>query len=142
MDYILDVSITGTIMPLIIGVVLVLYSVHSKRKISKLKRSGLEAEGIIFDLSSGGRESNDTVVVRFVTKDNVWITKEPSTYFSQSGLNLIRKGDKVKVFYNPDNPDDFVIIHSSSKYFFIAIILGGLIFAAYGLYSAYKYLTE
>lgn len=143
MQYILNgftvESILGPVSMLIVGVCVTWYGIYKKRKILRLRNSGLEAEGIVFDLTKNNdEESADKWVIRFLTKDNIWITKEPSVYFPHYGK---KKGEKVQVFYDPDNPDDFIIHNPITFPVFTIAIVVGFIITAIGLFATYHSLT-
>ena len=72
-------------------------------------------EGIIFKVDReiftwGNRERKITLTIRFMTKKSEWITGEPLAYtyiyFSFSNFEMNKK---VDVFYNPNNPQEFVL---------------------------------
>ena len=135
-------SILGSIGMLIVGICVTWYGINKKRKILKFKNSGLESEGIVFDLITNekneGPDPPDIWIIRFLTKNNIWIIKEPSVYFSHYG---IKKGDKVQVFYNPDDPNDFVVYNPKTNPVFELAIVFGLLITAVGLFATFYYLT-
>lgn len=98
-------------------VVLMLISmVISNIRVRKVLQSeGTQAEGVVFEVNYVSDIAVDTStgsmgmyypVIRFLTKENEWITRQynigryPSAY---------REGDKVVVFYDPDDPTSFII---------------------------------
>jgi hypothetical protein len=70
--------------------------------------------------------------VRFVTTEGQWITKSTDIGLSTS---FFKEGEKIKVKYNPDNPDDFIITSSLFKWIPYTLIALGLIMVVAGLYS-------
>ena len=142
MHYILDgffnLSISEISILLIIGIGMLLFTFYYRKQTLKLKNSGLEAEGVIFNATSDGDGGKD-LIVRFVTKDKVWITKEPSVYFSFTFPGKKTVGKKVKVFYNPTDPKEFMIDHPAAEICLKIFVVLGIIVTAFGLYSAYLY---
>lgn len=141
--YILDIKIEellGSVFILIAGVSATWYGIYKNRKISKFKSLGLETEGVVFDLiKKDDPEASDAWIIRYLTRDNIWITKEPSVYFSHFG---IKKGDKVQVFYNPNDPNDFVVYNPITNPIFKIPIIVGILMTASGLYAIIHILIE
>ena len=140
--YFLDINIvelSTSILVLIVGVATTLYGVNKNRKISKFKSLGLEAEGVVFDLikKDDPEDQSYICIIRFLTKNNIWITREPSAYFSHFG---IKKGDKVQVFYDPENPNDFVVYNPITNPIFTIPIIVGIIITIGALYSVIRVL--
>lgn len=73
------------------------------------------AEGIIFKveremLSFGKQKENTCLIIRFMTEQLEWITGEPLAYTSvYSTFSTFEVDKKVNVFYNPNNPQEFVL---------------------------------
>jgi hypothetical protein len=72
-------------------------------------------KGIIFKVdrevfTSGETGGNKILTIRFMTEQSEWITGEPLAYtsidFTFSNLEIDKK---VNVFYNPNNPQEFVL---------------------------------
>ncbi len=112
----------------------------SKRK--RIIENGVDVRGIIFQYDNISLSDDDInyPVIRFVTKDGVWITEKADVGLS---ANLLREGQKVSVTYNKENPKEFIyktnFDFSLLVYLFLA---GGIICLAIGLWFAYKYLMS
>lgn len=79
--------------------------------IKKIKSHGIHVEGIIFDIQQssveGGIHSISLFpIVRFLMIKKQWITK-PGKIGMISGF--YKKGAKVRIIYQEDNPDKFLI---------------------------------
>ena len=85
-----------------------------KNKLSKIDDWKL-TQGIIFKVEReaftfGKQREDRTLIIRFMTAESEWITGEPlaytSIYITFSGFEIDKK---VNVYYNPDNPQEFVL---------------------------------
>lgn len=107
----------------IFGVVFLLIAFIFIFKLKKMTKNGIRTEGIIFDIEVRKNSRNPYPVIRFQTIGNVVITKVPD-FYSLPGYP--KKGDKVKVIYNPDDPNDFIVESNPGR--IIIFILFGLSF--------------
>lgn len=127
---------------LAVGLGLIIGGFNFKRKNKKLVKNGIEAEGIVFSIQSSGDSDRKGVypIILFVTKDGVWITETADLALPSL---LLKKGATVKVFYNPDNPKEFIsktnIDISVISYLFIA---AGSLMLLFAILSMYKYLIQ
>jgi hypothetical protein len=118
---------------LIIGIVSFSYSIFKKSKKQLLKTTGEKVEGIVFklDKSSGSFNNNysnvkDVVTVRFVTKDQKWITETVKQDFAIFYTMQYKEGQKVDVYYDLKDPLNFYIDLGQSE------IIGRLVFGILG----------
>ncbi len=103
---------TEWIIPLGLGLVFIIAYFVKSYSVDNLLKNGVEVEGVIFDVEWESTESTFSSsnaqasypVVRFVTNEGTWITKKSN----QSGI-LIKQGQKIKLKYNPENPENFII---------------------------------
>lgn len=107
----------------IFGIVFLLIAFIFIFKLKKMTKNGIRTEGIIFDIEVRKHSRNPYPVIRFQTIGNVVITKVPD-FYSLPGYP--KKGDKVKVIYNPDDPNDFIVESNPGR--IIIFILFGLSF--------------
>lgn len=121
---------------IVLGIILLLFALLKKTKTTELKHTGEKAEGIVFDLdrdSNSNRDLNfcrtvmNKVTVRFVTKNQEWITGEIKQDFSSFFTGQYKEGDKLDVYYDPQKPSDFIVITKQSEF------ISRLLFAAVGL---------
>jgi hypothetical protein len=75
-------------------------------KLWKIKRNDIETEGEIVDVLRRKNSRSTFPIVKFQTVGNTWITRAPD-FFSLG--KAPQRGEKVKVIYNPHNPNDFVV---------------------------------
>ncbi len=68
-------------------------------------------------------------VIRFVTNKQEWITKT-----SNMSLPSAKKGDKVTVIYDPENPQNFVVKTSYTNLFVAIFTIGGILAILAGVY--------
>ncbi len=89
------------------GITALLYALLKEDKIEKLKSTGEQCEGIIFqqsqknNYSSDNSNYNDSVTVRFVTKKQEWITADMKQDFAIFYSGQYKDCDKVIVYYDP-----------------------------------------
>ena len=116
-----------------------------RKKGKRIIDNGIEVEGIVFDFvndldrASTDRVSTPMPLIRFVTKDGVWMTEKGD--WGSTSLNL---EDKVIVVYNADNPKQFIYRTSKDwghlmRYLFL---ISGIVCLAISLWLAYQYLTN
>jgi Protein of unknown function (DUF3592) len=85
-----------------------------KNKLSKIDDWKF-AEGVIFRVDRevftwGNQERKITLTIRFITEKSEWITGEPLAYtYIYSSFSNFEIDKKVDVFYNPNNPQEFVL---------------------------------
>src|SRR5258705_9627296 len=117
------------VMPVIIFIFLgIAFMLIGSVLIDKRKRiiqNGIEVEGVVFDYETEYSADNNFLkypVIRFVTKEGLWITKKSDYGFSFS----MRKDKKVTVVYNPDNPEEFIYKASFdvSKLSYLFLVIG------------------
>lgn len=122
------------VIPIILGLALIIGGYTLLRKLDKMKQNGVLVEGIIFSFDgSSSYSGNDSgPVIRFVTKEGVWVTKEYSEGISHS---FMKSGQKVRVIYDPDNPENFVVSSTTPKWLpYLLLVIGFGVFG-YGTYQ-------
>jgi len=90
------------------GSILIYIALKLQSRTQKLRKIGIQTEGIIFDTVPSDNPDSRAVypLIRFVTSEKLWITEKYSIS-TIPGVN--KKGDKVTVVYDPNNPKDFFI---------------------------------
>lgn len=120
----------------IIGISLFVILIAVKALITqkKIAMNGLEADGVIFELSQPGNANENSVypIVRFVTNTQIWITEK-----SKTGVvpGVYKIGKKVKVIYNKDSPEDFFINDSFRYTVPIIMIIGSIAILSFASYK-------
>ena len=125
------------------GIVLILASIaifyigfKFRLKARKILLNGVEVKGTVFDIVGSGITSSLSryPIVRFLTKENVWITQE---YDISTTFNFLKKGQEVTVLYNPDAPNEFFIKTTSNNIVPILTIMIGIIVLSIGVLKLY-----
>lgn len=124
-----------------IGTALLLYSLFYQFKSDDLLKTGILAEGTVFAIDEINTIENhkkhyQDVTIRFLTADNEWITAKYNTDLQISYPGQYFSGETVSIKYNPENPQDFIILSKQSHTFaklFFAII--GVVLMIYGIYQ-------
>lgn len=106
-------------------------------KLNKRKANGVDREeemGIVFDIEksitrTGAR--TDHLIIRFVTKDKYWITEKLEDGFTPG---IFKKGEKVKVRYNKNDPKDFYVISFKMDIQYVIMMLIGACVLIVGIY--------
>ena len=123
---------------LAIGLIVLAVSIFWVPKENKLKQTGIPVDGIIFE--GGNNQSfdnsyNDKIVIRFVTQNQEWITGAIQQDFATFYTGQYKNGEKVKVYYDKDNPSNFYVETKQSELLGRVIgILVGLVFIVVALY--------
>lgn len=130
---------------LLIGAAALVAYFKAIEKKKRIIENGVEVEGIVFEFSDDERSADINSVnvampmIRFVTKDGLWIT-EKGDWSSTS----LKQGDKLIVFYNADNPKEFIYKTSMDWHSILIhlLLLAGLVSLVIGLWFAYQYLSK
>ena len=98
---------TGIIL-IVISLFIILMAVRILLDVRRISNHGWEAKGIIFNLEQSVGTDNiiSCPIVRFLTKEDNWITK-PGKIGVIPGI--YKKGKAVTVIYQNDNPNNFFI---------------------------------
>ncbi len=134
-------EIINIIIPIFVGSVSILLSLKLTEKKKRIIANGIETNGVIFSFESPEISDSSSVypVIRFVTKEGVWITELADIALPRF---LLKEGQKVRVIYNADNPKEFVYkttfdVTNLSYVFLVA----GFLFIAGGFWMLYKYFS-
>jgi hypothetical protein len=109
------------------GIAILYIAIRLQFKISRLKKSGLQTEGIIFDVVNRAIPQilPKYPIIRFVTLAQKWITEK----YSIGTLSVfpLKKGKKIKVFYNPENPREFIVKSDFNAPTIVLLLLCGVL---------------
>lgn len=131
------------------GIACIAIAIFAASGNKKLKETGLTADGIIYSLEQNPNQSSsevytsnvkDKITVRFLTKEDVWITALLKMNFLVSYTGQYKAGEQVKVIYNPNNPSEFMIETKQSER--IGRILFGIAGLAFLVLGIYQYLIK
>jgi Protein of unknown function (DUF3592) len=121
---------TADIFLILMGMTVLLLVLKSRNK--NLIKHGDKTEGVIVDYDSSFQknDTNKFPVVRFTTKK-----EELFTITSPDGFlpARVKKGKKVTILYNPDNPKEFTIQLPNEKLMFGTLVTGAIVFTVTGL---------
>ena len=90
-------------------------------KRQKLVKHGNKTEGIVVDVEQ--KAGDKFPVIEFKTAKGENIVQRYNQHTSK-----MRKGNRVPVYYNPDNPADFMIDNVSEKWAPLLLILISIVF--------------
>ncbi|MBN8721261.1 MAG: DUF3592 domain-containing protein [Sediminibacterium magnilacihabitans] len=116
------------------AIFLVLAAIVTLTKYKKISNSGVEVEGIVFDLESSSTTNSPTLtfpVIRFLTKKNEWITQKASVSIIPGSY---KKGQKITVVYQIDKPTVFFIKSNWTNAVLALMIIIGLTITILGIY--------
>lgn len=140
MLYLLEIE-NSPIVFILIGLLFLCLPFIISKKSDRLKSTGIQVEGIIFEtepihFSFGENDHNHHATVRFVTENNEWITTQlTSKQLPVFITSQFKEGTKVRVYYNPKDPNDFIIESPVSKSLINTIfIVAGFGLILVGLY--------
>jgi hypothetical protein len=119
-----------TLILISLGLLLIIISFIALKRMNKTFTNGFTTEGII---SHFDRKNNyNYPVVRFTTLKQEWITQKSSlSYFP----GLLKKGETVKVVYDPHDPGNFYIDSKWTRITPVILIIAGLACLVLGVLS-------
>ena len=107
---------------------------------SNLKKVGIPVDGIVCKQSDRSASNvNEKITIRFLTKEQEWITGPIDQGFELFYTGQYKNGDPVKVFYNPDKPTEFYVDTKQSV--LLVRIIGcvtGICLTVFGLLSNFR----
>lgn len=119
---------------IIFGIAIFYVAFKFQLNTKKIAKIGEQAEGVVFDIV----ESSDTKsqvrypIIRFVTSQKEWITEQ----YSISTLpGFFKKGQKVTIIYNPNNPKEFFVKSAVTSIAPMVAIALAVITLAVGVYK-------
>lgn len=124
------IPVLNEIIPIVIGIgMIVAFFVHT-RKVKRLNSNGIEVEGIVFNIEMS--DGSERPVIRFLTTEELWITE---AYHIGTLPASFKRGQKVKVVYNPEDPKDFILRSNKATSYVPSIILvAGMFLLMWGIY--------
>jgi hypothetical protein len=121
------------ICPLMLGVLLLFYAINSVLFLNKLSKNGIESFGKILSYESD-RKGYKTPIIEFQIAEGKYFAGKPYVHSSsdldkfQSYSENINK--RVKVIYNPESPEKFILKDGSNGCGIIILIIVGLVLSA------------
>jgi len=123
---------------IIMGIIVCLVMFSMKNKYRLLASIGEKADGTLVDFEYPKAKNNSPKlpVARFKTKDEQWITgKTENSLLS----NNAQKNSQVIIFYNPANPEEFMIQGRNFKLMYLIVMAGGILFTVSGVLLLLNY---
>ncbi len=119
---------------LAVGVVLVILALSLSQKQNNIKKTGITAEGIVYDLLHDQSTSFNFryPVIRFLTLTQEWITETANIGMFPG---FYKKGQKVTVVYNQQNPKQFIIDSKTNILITYILLIIGCILILLGTYK-------
>lgn len=121
---------------IIVAIGIALFYVAFKFRINtkNIAKNGEQAEGVVFDIveSDNIKSQAKYPIIRFVTSKKEWITEQ---YNISTLPGLFKKGQKVTIVYNPDNPKEFFVKSAITSIAPILAIALAIVILAAGVYK-------
>lgn len=119
------------ILIIIMGGILAFVVIQMRSKYARLS-SGGKAVGTVaaIEVITKKNITIPTPVIQFVTSNNVSVSKTSEASILSP---RIKKGTKVKVFYNPQNPEDFIAQSMQFKMTTLVVLTMSIIFVLFGI---------
>jgi hypothetical protein len=119
---------------LILGILLMYYSVNSLIFFDYINKKGIKTNGKILSYEKD-EDSHKTPIIEFKTLEGNLITKKPH-YYASTDLSIVKTyqnniNKNIEILYSPKNPELF-IMEKEKKFNYgsvIFMIFGGLIFS-------------
>jgi len=126
------------------GLFFIIFGYRRLKKARRVIQDGISVEGIVFDFASSSDIVNTSdydvyPIIRFVTKEGSWITR---TYDIAISQDQIKRGQKMRIVYNPKNPEDFVIDSGIFYWINYVFLVSGFLPLIFGVYQLIQWLYE
>lgn len=122
------------------GLLTILLAYRVDRNTRRLKTKGIPVEAIVFKIDRQNDIDNDDdryyPVIRFVTLKGEQITARYRFYFNSGRYN---PGDQLKIVYDPDHVNNFLIDDGLNRGFGKIFMVIGAIAVACGIFFAFRY---
>lgn len=121
------------IIPLFIGLAFLFIAISTLLKQSRLRKTGLKTEGIVYDLSKEPGSSLNFCypIIRFTTLSQEWITETANVGMFPG---FYKKGQKVIVIYDQNSPKKFILDSKTNNFIILLFLIVGIFITALGIY--------
>jgi Protein of unknown function (DUF3592) len=121
---------TADIFLILMGLTVLLLSLRTRN--NNLLKHGDKVAGVIVDYETASQknDTNKYPIVRFTTQKEELFTLPSAEGFLPG---RVKKGKKVTILYNPQNPKEFTIQLPNEKLMFITLISGAVLFTLTGI---------
>ena len=130
---------------IIIALILIGVFLRQSSFYDKINKNGIEVEGIVFSvdrrmvnsfINNFNASYYYEITVRFLTKENVWVTQKNNSSWIVSYMDQYKEGEKVKVKYDPQDPSNFIVGQKAVAVFGLyTVLIVGLIFFGLGVFQ-------
>jgi hypothetical protein len=105
-------------------------------KVKKICKHGEKVEGVVFDIVASNNIESRTKypVIKFLTLEQEWVTKK---YEIGMPLFFFKKGDRVSVIYDRQNPNLFFVKSKTTLLVPILALTLAAIFLTIAMYKLY-----
>jgi hypothetical protein len=112
---------------LVAGAGFLFFGVHEFKNSLELKQHGLKTEGTVIDLKkhSSGKKATYMPEIEFITDTGQTVA---CVYQISSSRPTYSVGQRVKIIYSKDNPENFIIDSKMAFVFPVILILSGAVF--------------
>ena len=125
---------------IVVGLIVLGISMFYESSKSKLKRTGILVDGIIFEQTRESTFENsnvkDKISIRFLTQEKEWITALIQQDFQLFYTGQYKDRETVKVYYDRENPYNFYV--DTKQFELLARVLVGTIGLCILLVGLYK----
>jgi hypothetical protein len=120
------------------GVLGLYFYLSAKR--NRMLSAGVPVEGIVFDFVSRSvnNSSGNYPQIRFLTLKQEWVTV---TYNVSYPGFILKRGQRVDVYYNQDKPSEFILKMKADKWLLLIILVSSILCLAWGGISLIKAYT-
>ncbi len=117
-----------------IGIALFYLAFKFRSNIKNIAKNGEQVEGIVFDIVEDNNPQSQAKypIIRFVTSNKEWITEQ---YNISTLPGLFKKGQKLSIVYNPDNPKEFFVKSAINSIAPILLFALALVIFSIGVYK-------
>jgi hypothetical protein len=122
------------IITLIVGAMLILVTLILSSKQNTIRKTGITTQGIVYDLLHDQNTSFNLryPIIRFTTLSEEWITETANIGMFPG---FYKKGQKVTVVYNQQNPKQFIVDSKANKLIIYALLIAGCMLVLFGTYK-------
>jgi hypothetical protein len=114
------------------GIAVLYMAVKFRSNTKNIAKNGEQVEGVVFDIVQDTNPQSQAKfpVIRFVTSRKEWITEQ---YNISTLPGFLKKGQKIIIIYNPDNPKEFFVKSRTNSIVPVLLFLFGMIILSMGV---------
>ena len=114
------------------GIAVLYMAVKFRSNTKNIAKNGEQVEGVVFDIVQDTNPQSQAKfpVIRFVTSQKEWITEQ---YNISTLPGFLKKGQKLIIIYNPDNPKEFFVKSRINSIVPVLLFIFGIIILSIGV---------